>query len=200
MNEDVTRVRLRRHASLGSYNGRPVLFSDGGTVLNDQQRAVLGVLAAPEGISVGELRRCFGVAAASVLREFETHLQYAERFDDAGLHLHALDAYLSGALERPVRRPREACVGIVGCGGIGSELARHLVAVGCGHLVLIDYDSVHASNLNRQYAFHPEDIGALKAERLAERLGGMGTTFETRHACITAVSHLKRCSCQPSMR
>lgn len=58
-------------------------------------------------------------------------------------------------------------VGIAGCGGLGSNCAVALARTGIGRLVLIDYDRVEESNLNRQYFFR-EQVGEYKAEALQD--------------------------------
>ena len=60
-------------------------------------------------------------------------------------------------------------VGIAGLGGLGSHIAFALARVGVGHLVLVDYDVVEPSNLNRQQYFI-DQIGMKKAEALKEIL------------------------------
>ena len=60
-------------------------------------------------------------------------------------------------------------VGIVGLGGLGSNVAAMLVRAGVRHFVLADFDVVDTSNLNRQLYFR-EDIGRAKTEALAETL------------------------------
>jgi sulfur carrier protein ThiS adenylyltransferase len=64
---------------------------------------------------------------------------------------------------------RAATVGVVGCGGLGSNAAVALVRAGVGRLILVDRDLVEASNLNRQYFFQA-DIGRRKVEALADHL------------------------------
>lgn len=54
-----------------------------------------------------------------------------------------------------------AQVAILGCGGLGSNVAMLLARSGIGNLILFDYDRVDYSNLNRQN-FDLEDIGKLK--------------------------------------
>lgn len=63
----------------------------------------------------------------------------------------------------------KSSVGIVGCGGLGSNAAVSLVRAGIGNLVIADYDTIEISNLNRQYFFR-DDIGKKKVSVLAERL------------------------------
>lgn len=63
-------------------------------------------------------------------------------------------------------RPR---IGIAGAGGIGSNVALHLVRSGVDYLKIIDFDRVEASNLNRQFYFY-DQIGRLKVEALRENL------------------------------
>ncbi len=64
---------------------------------------------------------------------------------------------------------QQACVGIAGCGGLGSNAAVALARAGIGHLILADSDRVELSNLNRQYFFQG-DIGRNKTEALSEHL------------------------------
>ncbi len=58
------------------------------------------------------------------------------------------------------------CIGIAGCGGLGSNVAVMLARAGIGKLILADYDRVEISNLNRQH-FFLQDIGKIKVEALA---------------------------------
>ncbi len=60
-------------------------------------------------------------------------------------------------------------VGIAGCGGLGSNAAVALARVGIGKLILVDFDRVEASNLNRQYYFR-EQIGQPKVEALKQNI------------------------------
>jgi len=60
-------------------------------------------------------------------------------------------------------------VGIGGCGGLGSNCAMHLVRSGFRRFVLVDFDRVDLSNLNRQ-AYTIGQVGMLKAEALAENM------------------------------
>ncbi|MBU3089184.1 ThiF family adenylyltransferase [Clostridium gasigenes] len=59
---------------------------------------------------------------------------------------------------------------ILGCGGIGTHVAWNLVTVGVGEIVLVDFDKVEVSNLNRQIMYNIDDIGNLKTIVLEERL------------------------------
>lgn len=58
---------------------------------------------------------------------------------------------------------------IAGCGGIGSNIAMHLVRSGIGNLRLIDFDKIEESNLNRQFYFK-DQIGKYKSEILKDNL------------------------------
>jgi sulfur carrier protein ThiS adenylyltransferase len=77
---------------------------------------------------------------------------------------------LSGTLSpEQLAKVRQTPVGIAGLGGLGSNVAWHLVRSGFSHLVLADFDHVEAGNLNRQVYF-PDQLGLLKTEALAENL------------------------------
>ena len=66
-------------------------------------------------------------------------------------------------------RLHASSVAVVGCGGLGSNVAAMLLRSGVRNLTLIDFDVVDASNLNRQL-FFGDQIGRLKTEALAETL------------------------------
>ncbi|MBN2071908.1 MAG: sulfur carrier protein ThiS adenylyltransferase ThiF [Candidatus Krumholzibacteriota bacterium] len=63
----------------------------------------------------------------------------------------------------------ESCVGIAGCGGLGSNAAIALARAGAGKLIIADFDVVELSNLNRQYYFR-SDLGKPKVEALSAHL------------------------------
>lgn len=60
-------------------------------------------------------------------------------------------------------------VGIAGVGGIGSNVAMHLVRAGCIAQKLVDFDRVELSNLNRQFYFI-DQLGKYKVDMLRENL------------------------------
>lgn len=74
-------------------------------------------------------------------------------------------------------RLKRGRVGIAGCGGLGSAVATALARSGVGRLVLVDFDVVEPSNLNRQQ-FFVDQIGRPKVEALAENLRRMNPCVE----------------------
>lgn len=65
------------------------------------------------------------------------------------------------------------CVGVVGCGGTGSQVIQHLVYLGCRTLVLVDDDIVDETNMNRLVTAMAADIGTPKTivgRRLAKQV------------------------------
>ena len=67
---------------------------------------------------------------------------------------------------------RAAHVGVIGAGGLGSNVAMMLVRSGLRQLTIADPDRVDASNLNRQ-AYFPEDVGKPKIQALARHLAAL---------------------------
>jgi sulfur carrier protein ThiS adenylyltransferase len=68
------------------------------------------------------------------------------------------------------KRMKEASVGIAGLGGLGSAVAIALTRMGLGELILVDFDVVEPSNLNRQCYFI-DHIGMAKTEAMSKILG-----------------------------
>lgn len=61
-------------------------------------------------------------------------------------------------------------VAIFGIGGVGSYAAEALGRCGIGKLVLIDYDIINETNINRQIHSTTNTIGKVKVEVMKERL------------------------------
>ena len=58
-------------------------------------------------------------------------------------------------------------VGIAGAGGLGSNAAVALARSGIGSLIIVDFDKIEKSNLNRQYYFLNQ-IGRYKVDAIKE--------------------------------
>ena len=80
---------------------------------------------------------------------------------------------LSEVGEAGQRRLKAARVLLVGAGGLGSPAALYLAAAGVGTLGIADFDTVDASNLQRQIAHSTGAIGELKVDSMISRLGGL---------------------------
>ena len=57
---------------------------------------------------------------------------------------------------------RAAKVLVVGVGALGSVVSTNLVSLGIGETILVDFDTIELSNLNRQLLFRKKDIGRPK--------------------------------------
>jgi molybdopterin/thiamine biosynthesis adenylyltransferase/rhodanese-related sulfurtransferase len=71
------------------------------------------------------------------------------------------------------QRLKAAKVLCVGTGGLGSPLALYLAAAGIGTLGLVDFDTVDASNLQRQIIHSTKDIGRKKIDSAQEKLNAL---------------------------
>ena len=70
-------------------------------------------------------------------------------------------------------RIRAAYVAVIGLGGVGSHCAVSLARSGVGRLLVVDFDTVTESSLNRSPVAGPGDVGQLKAVVLAAHLRNM---------------------------
>ncbi len=68
-----------------------------------------------------------------------------------------------------LKKIQAVSVGIAGCGGLGSNCANSLIRSGFKKLILVDFDKVELSNLNRQFYFQNQ-IGKDKVEALKNNL------------------------------
>lgn len=72
--------------------------------------------------------------------------------------------------EQTLERFTGAQVAIVGIGGVGAYAAEMLVRAGVGGVILVDSDTVGASNKNRQLLALDSTVGQLKTDVLSRRL------------------------------
>ena len=64
---------------------------------------------------------------------------------------------------------KDTVVGIAGLGGLGSTIAIALARTGIGKLILVDFDKIEPSNLNRQQ-YNVDQVGRFKTDALKENL------------------------------
>lgn len=92
----------------------------------------------------------------------------------------------AGLYERHTAEVQEkltaARVAVAGLGGLGSNIAVHLARIGIGHLLLVDFDEVELSNLNRQQYFL-RHVGRKKTEALAEILQDINPYLDVTAVC-----------------
>lgn len=59
---------------------------------------------------------------------------------------------------------------IIGAGGLGSPVAMYLASAGVGNIVIVDFDHIELSNLQRQILHGTSDIGRQKVDSAKETL------------------------------
>jgi bacteriocin biosynthesis cyclodehydratase domain-containing protein len=76
----------------------------------------------------------------------------------------------------------DARIAVLGVGGLGGWSALTLACCGVGEMLLVDFDTVELSNLNRQILYGEADVGQSKARLAAERIGAFNSSIriETR--------------------
>ena len=65
---------------------------------------------------------------------------------------------------------QDKVIAIFGLGGVGGTALEALARTGFKHFILIDFDKVDPSNLNRQILYTQKDIGRNKVEAAKERI------------------------------
>lgn len=70
-------------------------------------------------------------------------------------------------------------VAIAGLGGLGSNIAIMLARIGVGHLLLVDFDIVEPSNLNRQ-SYYIRHLGMAKTEALKKQIEEINPFIELK--------------------
>ncbi len=175
--------RLRNHVHVHHHDG--VLSVIGDVTWQypsppDELWAALCALRDRRGASDRHLAELLGDDGAALIAALDDlgALQHCDHGFDALAPTTGLAAYLDGALDQPRIDLAALSATIVGVGAVGGEVARHLAASGFGGLVLIDFDDVSASNLNRQYLYGVADIGRRKIDAARDALARLAPRCE----------------------
>ena len=88
------------------------------------------------------------------------------------------------------RKLKGSSVLVIGSGGLGSPLLLYLAAAGVGRIGIVDFDTVDASNLQRQVLFGIQSVGAPKAEAARDRLASLNPhiTLEVHNTKFTSAN------------
>jgi bacteriocin biosynthesis cyclodehydratase domain-containing protein len=124
-------------------------------------RTVLGALG-PTPVRAAELP----AGAAGVLAALETAgvVVAGDPDADAPSARHERQEPYLAALGLSQRRLGDACVVVLGCGGLGTWAIAAFAALGIGRLVVADDDTVELGNLNRQVLYTHADVGERKVD------------------------------------
>ena len=69
-----------------------------------------------------------------------------------------------------IEKLKQSTVMVVGCGAVGSFAIEALARCGIGHLILIDFDVVEESNINRQLFALDSTVGKSKVDVARQRI------------------------------
>jgi len=111
-----------------------------------------------------------------------------DEYERYSRHLILPEVGLDG--QRRLKAGRVLCVG---AGGLGSPAALYLAAAGVGTIGLIDFDTVEASNLQRQIIHSTADVGRSKLVSAQTRLVALnpGLSVETFDTRLTSANALE---------
>ena len=72
--------------------------------------------------------------------------------------------------EEAINKLQKSTVLVVGCGAVGSFAIEALARSGVGHIILIDFDKVEESNINRQLFALDSSLNKIKVDAARQRL------------------------------
>lgn len=82
-----------------------------------------------------------------------------------------------------ISRLKKSTVMVVGCGAVGSFAIEALARTGIGHLILVDFDVIEPSNINRQLFALNSTVGQSKVAVAASRIRDINPDI-----CVTALN------------
>ncbi len=86
-----------------------------------------------------------------------------------------------------------ACVSIVGCGGLGCNVALYLAGAGIGKIIFIDGDKIDATNIHRQIAYNTLHTNLLKVDILSTKCSQINTKlFYEKHPVYIDENNVKQ--------
>ncbi|MBA3320699.1 MAG: molybdopterin-synthase adenylyltransferase MoeB [Pyrinomonadaceae bacterium] len=157
---------LRKHL----YSGADTLRNFVNVYVNDEDIRHAGKLETPlkDGDTISIVPSIAGGMVAAEEEAFEKKELPALGNDEIARysrHLIMPEVGMEGQ-----RKLKAARVLMIGTGGLGAPLGMYLTAAGVGHLGIVDFDVVDASNLQRQIVHGTKDIGRPKIESAKDRL------------------------------
>ena len=81
---------------------------------------------------------------------------------------------------------QDKTIAIFGLGGVGGTALEALARTGFNHFILVDFDEVEISNLNRQILFTSKDIGKKKVVAAKERILSINQDADIQIFCLKA--------------
>ena len=82
-----------------------------------------------------------------------------QQLSDDEMHFYSRQILLEGWDIDAQEKLKLANVLLIGAGGLGCLTAELLTRAGVGKITILDADQIETSNLQRQVAFQPQDIG-----------------------------------------
>lgn len=81
--------------------------------------------------------------------------------------------------DEKVKKLQNATVMVVGCGAVGSFAIEALARSGIGHLILVDFDNVEETNINRQLFAFDSTVGKSKVYVAQSRISDINKDIKT---------------------
>ena len=81
---------------------------------------------------------------------------------------------------------QDKVIAVFGLGGVGGTALEALARTGFKHFLIIDFDKVDPSNLNRQILYTAKDIGCLKVDAAKERILAINNEADVQTFAIKA--------------
>jgi bacteriocin biosynthesis cyclodehydratase domain-containing protein len=160
------------HIENPDEEGRRLLAALDGTHTRDELIEEFGsdevndLLAQLEELSVVEDASDDDLIDAAVIERFDRQLRYFS------------DISTGPTPSQCQERLASSRIAVLGVGGLGGWSALNLACVGVGEMLLVDFDRVEMSNLNRQVLYSEAEIGRLKAQAAAERLKAFNSAMK----------------------
>jgi len=83
---------------------------------------------------------------------------------------------------------RSARVLVIGAGALGNEILKNMALLGFANIVVVDLDSIEASNLSRSILYRRSDVGRRKADVATDAVRNIFPEARV-HAITTNVVH-----------
>ena len=81
---------------------------------------------------------------------------------------------------------QDKVIAIFGLGGVGGTALETLARTGFQHFIIVDFDKVDASNMNRQILYVAKDIGKNKVDVAKERIISINKDADIKTHCLKA--------------
>ncbi|WP_083461572.1 HesA/MoeB/ThiF family protein, partial [Cellulosilyticum ruminicola] len=135
---------------------------------NKQQEEIFKQMIDGQGFELQEFKGIFG--EENITEWLKNRFLIPVAIEQKGIYSRNQAFYWRSNMGNVQQVLGKSTVMVLGCGGIGTHVSWNMAVLGVKNIIIVDFDKVEESNLNRQILYDIQDIGEYKVDVLKKKL------------------------------